>query len=1375
VRPPRSWLSLLLPCLLLPSAAQLGRPARSVGVRRLDDGLIERAREAVAASEYEVRANARGLQAPNRANGLRTYFAPAGVSLHDRANADAPPLLDLSLSGVGRSERLASVLPGEVTHDRARVEIHRPGLDEWYVNSPAGLEQGFTVEKRPEGEGDLVLELRFADATAVEDGGGAVLFHTATGRSLRCGALRAQDARDHPLTARFELAGADRLRLVVADAGAAYPLTVDPLLTGTFDTTFEGDETGGDLGVSVAIGDTDGDGYADVVIGADDYDAGQSGEGAVFLFDGGPSGIANAGPATADALLQGNQANASFGRSVATGDFNGDGYADVVISAPGYGSRGGVFIFPGGLFGLQDGNPGSAQTALLGTGSFRLGYDASCAGDVNRDGYDDLITTSSGEGGSGDVWIFLGGPAGIPSGLATSAATHLTSSDVYFGGTSAGAGDVNGDGFDDVIVGDVGPNSFTGAAYVFLGSASGIASGTSASAATTLTGSVAEEEFGVAASAADVNGDGYADVIVGAPTYGTSHNGAAYVFLGSPSGIASGSPAVAATALLSDASSANFGISVAAGDLNGDGYADVVIGASGYSGASASEGAAFVFLGGPSGVPSTTTLASAYARLTGSQASDGFGSALAVGDVNGDGYADVSIGAHLFGGTSSHEGAAYVSLGGSGYPSGFVPGATIETNQADADLGQTVVDAGDLNGDGFDDVAVGAPFYDLGETDEGIVLVFNGSANGLPAVLSQASASALIQGNQASLHLGTAIAGAGDVNGDGYGDLLVGAPALGSGGTALLYLGSATGIPASSSPANASAAVTSDLAGAGLGAVVAGIGDVNGDGFADIAIGAPNYDSLHGGGAVFVFDGSLAGIGSGSTVTASAKLVGGQAQIGFGSTLAGAGDVNGDGYSDLAVGVPEYSNGQESEGAVLVFQGSATGIASGSLASANTRIESNLANVSLGQGGGAGGIAGAGDFNGDGYDDLVIGDTELGAGGGGVLLYLGGPSGIPNGSVATASASSTSNGALGASVAGVGDINGDGLADVGVGAPLQVRSGHEGVAGLILGNSALVFLPGGVESPQSSPTFFSYALAGADVNGDGYSDLLVGAPLYSDPESEEGAVLLFYGSQLERGRTVRLRQRRADTASAQLAPLGRAVSLNGFSAELTASDPNGRGRVAATFQACPRGSAFGSASCVSTTTPFTLVGGSTPSALLATTFSTLAANTLYHWRARVLYADAAGAIPPNPAHGAWRRPGARAALEDLRTGVDTDGDGVPDAADNCPLVSNPGQEDTGGMGPGSAPDRIGDACQCGSVAGDGHVDTTDVAAYRAALANPTGAPLSADAQTRCRVLGRTGGCDIRQVTAIRRAIASPSLLPIQSGPAAQFCVAALGA
>ena len=1388
MRASRTWLALVLPCLLLPGTPRLARVARPMRAAPPDESLVARARDAVAASEYEARPNAHGLQAPNRANGLRTYFAPDGVSLHDRGNAEAPALLDLSLSDVGRADRLAKVAAGELAHDGARVEIRRPGLAEWYVNSLAGLEQGFTVERRPPGDGALVLELHFAGATATAQGDGELLFHAATGRSLRLGALRAQDAQGRRLDARFELAGADRLRLVVADATAAYPVTIDPLLSATFDTTFAASQAGAFLGCAVAIADTNGDGYADVVIGAEGYDSGQADEGAVFVFNGGPSGIANGGPAMASALLQGNQAGIAFGAYVATGDFNGDGYADVVVSAPDYGSGGGLFIFPGGPFGIEDGNPGSAQTAVLGSTSRGVGYPMACPGDVNGDGYDDLIATTD----SGDVWILYGASAGIPSGPVTSAATHLTGPDDTFGEVVAGAGDVNGDGIDDVIVGDYTANTDTGAVYVFLGSASGIASGTASSAAATLGGDATNEEFGFsAAGAGDVNGDGYADIVVGSFAYGATFNGAAFVFLGGPSGIASGGPATAAAALLSDANRAGFGTRIAGGDVNGDGYSDVVITAAGYSGASASEGAAFVFLGGPLGIPSTTTLASAYARLTGSQSNTGFGDTLAVGDVNGDGSADVLVGSYYEGTTFSQEGAAYLSLGG---PGGLVnqgiafANSTIESNKAGAYLG-AIVNAGDLNGDGFDDIAVGAPDYDLGETGEGIVLVFDGSANGLPATLNPATANAVIRGNAAGMNLGLAIAGAGDVNGDGYGDLLLGAPNLGPGGVvgsaepgaALLYLGGPSGLPALATPANATAVLVSDNASSQFGESVAGIGDVNGDGFADIAIGAPTYGTS--GGAVFVFDGSLAGIGSGSVATASATLVGGQSNLGFGETIAAAGDVNGDGFSDLAVGAPLYTNGQTDEGAVLVYHGSANGIASGSLASANSRLESNENGVGLG--GTSSSIASAGDFNGDGYDDLLVGSeayvnqlSNVGA----IFLHEGGASGIASGGLAPGNGSyaGTQSGVgLGVSAGGIGDVNGDGLADVAFGATSYAASpggSAEGAVFIVLGTRTLVFFTPSwtMLSGVTTGPLFGSQVAGADVNGDGYSDLLVGATSVSDPQSGEGGAYVFYGNQLDRGRAVRLRQRRAGTSSVQLAPLGRAVAPNGFSAELTASDPNGRGRVAAAFEACPRGSAFGSASCVSTTTPYSLVGGSTPTAVLSTTFSGLTANTLYHWRARVLYANSTGPIPPTPFHTGWRRPGARAALEDVRTGADTDGDGVPDASDNCPLVANPSQADTGGLGPGSAPDKIGDACQCGSVAGDGHVDATDVAAYRAALANPTGAALSADAQTRCRVLGRTGGCDIRQVSAIRRAIASPSLLPIQSGPAAQFCVAALG-
>ncbi|HTO05795.1 MAG TPA: FG-GAP-like repeat-containing protein [Myxococcota bacterium] len=1222
-----------------------------------------------------------------------------------------------------------------------------------------------------------MLELHFANAKATTQSDGELLFQAANGHTLHLGALRAKDAESRALDARFELAGGDRLRVVVVDSGASYPVTVDPLLSSTFDTTLQTSEDTGFFARRLAVGDLNGDGYADVVIGDPIYDVSEIAEGAAFVFNGGPSGIANGGPATANAVLRGLNPTTELGFFVTTCDLNGDGYADVAVTAldntvsP---TLSQVLVFPGGALGVQNGNPGTAQSVVQ--SSVGIGKTA-CAGDVNGDGYEDLILSTS-ESGVGNAYVFQGGPSGIPSGSLSGAVTHLTGASPDFGATSS-AGDVNGDGYDDVIVGADDVSSFAGAAYIFEGSASGIASGPASSAATLLSGSSANLKLGLSvASAGDVNGDGYADVIVG------SANGA-FVFEGGPSGIASGGSSSAATTLQGNPADA-FGVAVGAGDVNGDGYSDVVVGGNAFS-MLGGEGAFWVFLGGPSGVASHAPQNFfAYAQLVGTVRGERLGTAVATGDVNGDGYADV-----ISGGPSVVRGQALgqavISLGGAG---GLVNGgisvasSTILSGQAGAQLGYQVVDAGDLNGDGFDDIAVGAPYYDMGDPNEGIVLVFNGSGTGLPAALGPSSANAVIRGNQVGLLLGGAIAAAGDVNGDGYGDLLLGASGVGasspgSGGEALLYLGSATGVPAAASPANASAEITSDLTGAGLGFAVAGIGDVNGDGFSDIAISAPLYDSANSGGAVFVFEGSLAGIGSGSTATASAKLVGGQPGILFGSSIAGAGDVNGDGFSDLTVGSAFYSDPETDEGAVLVFHGSATGISSGSLASANTKIESNVTGVLLGQDA----LASAGDFNGDGYDDLLIGSTTWvgpGSNKGEVFLYRGGASGIPSGSLANADATfqgADSGAGLGGAASNIGDVNSDGFPDLAFGAVGEPPGSPEGAVYVLLGNHPFApswtMLSGVTAGPPNKGPLFGFSVAGVDANGDGYSDLLVGAPTILVGAGSPGAAYLFYGNQLDPGRAVRLRQRRADTASAQLAPLGRAVT-NGFSAEVTAWGPNGRGRVAATFQACPRGTPFGGVSCTSLTTPYSAVTASPPTALLTTTFSGLAANTLYHWRARLLYADATGVTPAFPSHGPWHTPGARAALEDVRTGADTDGDGVPDAVDNCPLVQNPGQQDTGGLGAGSPPDKIGDACQCGSVAGDGHVDASDVAAYRAALANPSGAPLTPAAQTRCRLLGRTGGCDVRQVTALRRAIASPSLAPIQSGPAAQFCVAALG-
>jgi hypothetical protein len=643
------------------------------------DGLAAVQRH-IAQREYRANTNGQGLQASNRAHNLRTYFESTGIRVHDRTRAGNPELLALNLVRVGRGETLARIEPGEVTSDGARVEIHRPELVEWYKNSPAGLEQGFTLAKRPAGEGPLRLELAVAGGEALLHGD-AVVFKTATGRQLRYSKLVATDADGTQLLARIEVPAPDRLQLWVDETEAAYPVTIDPILTGTVDAQLEADQAGAELGVSVAgAGDVNGDGYADVIVGARFYDAGQTDEGAAFVFLGSASGIASGNPASAAAQLESDQADANFGYSVAgAGDVNGDGYADVIVGAR--------FYDAGQIF-------------------------------------------------EGAAFVFLGSASGIASGSPATAAAQLESdqAEAEFGVSVAGAGDVNGDGYADVIVGALfyaAGQSFEGAAFVFLGSASGIVSGNPATAATQLESDQADAELGVSvAGAGDVNGDGYADVIVGTHGYdaGQTNEGAAFVFLGSASGIASGNPSTAAAQIEADQAEARLGHRVAgAGDVNGDGYADVIVGARFYEAGQALEGAAFVFLGSASGIASGNPVTAA-AQLEADQVFANLGVSVAgAGDINGDGYADVIVGARFYDAGQADEGAAFVFLGSaSGIASGnpSTAAAQLEADQANANLGYSVVGAGDVNGDGNADVVVGSRFYDAGQTDEGAAFTF---------------------------------------------------------------------------------------------------------------------------------------------------------------------------------------------------------------------------------------------------------------------------------------------------------------------------------------------------------------------------------------------------------------------------------------------------------------------------------------------------------------------------------------------------------------------------------------------------------------------------------------------------------------------------
>jgi len=397
-----------------------------------------------------------------------------------------------------------------------------------------------------------------------------------------------------------------------------------------------------------------------------------------------------------------------------------------------------------------------------------------------------------------------------------------------FGRDVASAGDVNGDGYGDVVIGawqyDNGvPNE--GMAYVYVGSASGLETTASWTAESDQTSAF----FGNAlASAGDVNGDGYGEVVVGAFEYDTGltiggGEGKAFLYFGSALGLET----IASWTAEADHEGASFGSAVAsAGDVNGDGYGDVVVGARSYN----DRGNAQVFMGSASGLES----AASWSAISDQQYSF-FGQDVAsAGDVNGDGYGDIIVGAEFYDNlplANPNDGRAYLYLGSiSGLEA--IEAWSAESYIFGASFGSSVSSAGDVNGDGYGDVAVGAPDYD---DDRGYVHVYLGSAGGLETI-----ASWWLTSKQKRSSLGK-VSSAGDLNGDGYGDLLVGATSYNHGqldeGSAFLYLGSPLGLAT-----GASWMAESDQEEALFGDVAAG-GDVNGDGYGDVVVGASLYDN----------------------------------------------------------------------------------------------------------------------------------------------------------------------------------------------------------------------------------------------------------------------------------------------------------------------------------------------------------------------------------------------------------------------------------------------------------------------------------------------------------------------------------------------------
>ncbi|WGM39262.1 FG-GAP-like repeat-containing protein [Caulobacter sp. NIBR1757] len=534
------------------------------------------------------------------------------------------------------------------------------------------------------------------------------------------------------------------------------------------------------------------------------------------------------------------------------------------------------------------------------------------------------------------------------------------------------------------------------------------------------------------ANVGDINGDGIDDFAIGATGVGGAKQGAVYVVFGTVSGF----PADFNLGALNghngfqvnggEYTQDGVGTSVSGGgDVNNDGIDDLIIGATGADPQGPGSGAAYVLYGKNVAVDgafasdiATSSLTGATGfQISGTSAAANVGNSVAMGDFNGDGIEDMLVGGN---GADTYRGAGYVIFGKdtglTGAFAGEIDVADLDGNNgfkisgvAAYDLaGASVTNAGDINGDGIDDIAIGAAGSDSNGANSGSLYIVYGSNSGFSATVGLSGLNGTngfrIVGLAAGDALGISVSGGGDFNDDGVDDLVIGANGLTNNGGAFIVFGKNTAVAGNfTSTLNVSTLdgtngvrIDGEASGDGLGIRVSNLDDVNGDGIDDFMIGASAQDDAGANaGAVYVVFGKTTW---GATASLAALdgtngfQINGEAAGDNLSRVAGMGDWNNDGFMDMLVGATLNDAGGESAGAAWIIWGQG-----GAPAFVGTPADDDLSGTAGNDtaDGGAGndilrGLAGDDTINGGALSDQLFGGDNndiLGGDAGGDLLY----------------------------------------------------------------------------------------------------------------------------------------------------------------------------------------------------------------------------------------------------------------------------------------------------------------------------------------------------------------------------------------------------